>query len=785
MELLSPAGNREALIAAIACGADAVYLGYTAFGARSYAGNFGDEELAEAVAYAHERGKRIYATVNTLVKDSEMDALCGVLELLCRTGVDAALMQDMGAVRVARERFPQLTLHASTQMTVNNAQGARLLGELGFARVVPARECTLAELRRMADTGVEIEAFAHGALCVAVSGQCLFSSMIGGRSGNRGRCAQPCRLPYCMEDGTRGYLLSTRDLMTIGHLRELQNAGVCSLKLEGRMKRPEYVGAVTRAYREALDALQAGVDYVPSEETVEGLKQVFNRGGFTKGYAMGESHAALMSWERPSHWGVRVGRIVSRRGALAQVELERALNDGDGLQSRGKEELEFTYSGKDVPAGGVATVRIAPDAVKAAGAQPGDAVYRLTDAAQMRRIRDRMAQETVQIPLAATLVAEPGELPSLTLVDPQGRTVRAVGEQIVDRAQSRPLDAETAQKQLGKTGGTPYVLHKLAVQGEGGFMTAGALNALRRDALAAMQKARTAVPPQDKPGVRMDAAWPKRERLLLVQGESLPDACALLGAGADAFLWQPQDYTEDALLRALEKTPDAHSALVLPAALTSQELDALHSLVCAHAQRFAAVVANNIGVFGLAWPVPVWGGQGLNVMNGGCAAFYTALGAQRLSASCELSQKELRELLSCGGNFEIEVYGRSQLMLLSHCPRRTRAGDTEQNAHCNACAKDGGCPAVYTDRKGYRFPARRLRLAHGCALRLYNSVPTDLARYADKLHAMGCSLRLSFTDEPLERQLELVSSYRAVLERGRALHEAQSATAGWFVRPVE
>ena len=213
MELLSPAGNRDALVAAVSCGADAVYLGYTAFGARSYAGNFDDQQLLEAVEYAHERGKKIFVTVNTLVKQCEVDDLCDVLELLCRVGVDAAIVQDMGVVRIAQERFPELTLHASTQMTINNAQGARLMKRLGLARVVPARECSLDELRRMADTGIEIEAFAHGALCVGVSGQCLFSSMIGGRSGNRGRCAQPCRLPYQLDNGQSGYLLSTRDLM--------------------------------------------------------------------------------------------------------------------------------------------------------------------------------------------------------------------------------------------------------------------------------------------------------------------------------------------------------------------------------------------------------------------------------------------------------------------------------------------------------------------------------------------------------------------------------------------
>ena len=381
MELLSPAGNREALVAAIACGADAVYLGYTAFGARSYAGNFDADGLRDAVAYAHERGKKIYVTVNTLVKQCELDDLRDVLDLLSDVRVDAVLVQDMGVARIIQQSYPHLVLHASTQMTINNAQGARLMKDMGFARVVPARECTLDELKKMADVGVEVEAFAHGALCVAVSGQCLFSSMIGGRSGNRGRCAQPCRLPYTLEDGTSGYLLSTKDLMLIDRIPELRDAGVYSFKLEGRMKRPEYVGVITRAYREALDAAEAHVSYHPSQAVIEGLRQVFNRGGFTEGYVMEKSNAALMSWEKPNHWGISIGKIMSMRGALAQVRLTKALNDGDGLQSRGRQETEFTYSGNDVPAGAEATVRIA-----AGQARVGDEIFRLTDAAQMQQV---------------------------------------------------------------------------------------------------------------------------------------------------------------------------------------------------------------------------------------------------------------------------------------------------------------------------------------------------------------------------------------------------------------
>ena len=781
MELLSPAGNREALVAAISCGADAVYLGYTAFGARSYAGNFDAEALKEAVEYAHERGRKIFVTVNTLVKQCEVDDLCDVLELLVRTDVDAAIVQDLGVVRLARARFPSLTLHASTQMTVNNAQGAALLGRQGVTRVVPARECPLDELRRMADTGVEIEAFAHGALCVAVSGQCLFSSMIGGRSGNRGRCAQPCRLPYHLDDGTSGYLLSTRDLMLIDRIPQMRDAGVYAFKIEGRMKRPEYVGVVTRAYREALDAAKAHVPYHPDEKTLRDLRQVFNRGGFTEGYVMGRSNAALMSWERPNHWGIRVGRITAARGPLARVLLEEDLHDGDGLQIRGREETDLTYAGHETKRGGEATVRVATGRYRV-----GDAVYRLTDAVQMADIRAAMAKECAPVALDAKLTAMPGALPTLELRDPDGHVVRVTGEQTVDTAQQRALDEASAMKQLSKTGGTPYALRSLTLHSENAFMTAGMLNALRRDALEAMRAARIQPVHREAKGQDISAVLPAQEHLLIAQGERLEDVRALLDSGADLFYWEPQTVTPDAIRAELARHPGVKPALMLPAVMRTEELAAIHALVCACPDRFSGVTANNVGQLALSWPMPVFGGQGLNVMNSECARWMSAQGAARLTASCELSEKELRDLLACGGNYEVEAYGRTLLMLLSHCPRRTQAGDERQDAACAACVSNGGCPGVYTDRKGYRFPAWRQRMAHGCVVRLYNSVPTDMARFAGKLHDAGVCLRLRFTDETPERQRALVASYRRILDTGIAAHDvAPGATSGHLARGVE
>ena len=322
--------------------------------------------------------------------------------------------------------------------------------------------------------------------------------------------------------------------------------------------------------------------------------------------------------------------------------------------------------------------------------------------------------------------------------------------------------------------------------GGNAFMTAGMLNALRRDALEALRQARIARRPCDRGPFDDPVTMPAMAPQLIAQGERLSDAQALIDCGADAFVWQPQSYRSDDLERELVACPAVRPALFLPVMTRTEELSALHAFVQRHAEQLSAVVISNPGQLALDWPVPLWGGQGLNVMNAPCAAFFFGKGLVRLTASCELSAKELRELFAQGGNYELEVYGRTQLMLLSHCPNRTRRGDTRQDAACNACAARGGVPDVYTDRKGYRFPARRIRMEHGCVVRLYNSVPTDMVKSAQQLHALACSLRVSFTDEPLDQQKRIVSSYRSVLDRGIPLHEPEeNVTAGHLWRGVE
>ncbi|MGN1049936.1 MAG: peptidase U32 family protein, partial [Selenomonadaceae bacterium] len=358
VELLAPAGSREALLAAIEAGANAVYLAGTMFGARAYADNFDEEGLREAIRLAHLRNVLINVTVNTIVDDQELPKLKEYLKFLYDAGADAVLVQDMGVARVAHEVAPGLPLHASTQMTVHNLDGVRALEKLGFSRVVLSRELSLEAIRHIcANAKAEIEVFVHGALCVCYSGQCLMSSIIGGRSGNRGRCAQPCRLPYALidekgndllGDAAGRYLLSPRDINAIELLPQLIDAGVASLKIEGRMKRPEYVAIVVDSYRRAIDSYYAGRFEVEAK-TSSRLAQIFNR-DFTTAFMEKKQGRNMMSDKRPNNRGLMLGRVLffDKESHRAILKLSAPLAEGDQVDFWVKVGGRVTANVKDM-----------------------------------------------------------------------------------------------------------------------------------------------------------------------------------------------------------------------------------------------------------------------------------------------------------------------------------------------------------------------------------------------------------------------------------------------------
>ena len=397
MELLAPAGDETALRAAVCAGANAVYLGYAQFGARASAANFGAEALEKAIAYAHLYHVRVYVTVNTLVKPQEMPAVFDALGVIAACRADAVIVQDLGVARMAREAYPTLALHASTQMALHSQAGARFAMAHGLTRVVLARECDLPTIASVAATGVQTEVFVHGALCAGVSGQCLLSSMAGGRSGNRGRCSQPCRQQVTLH-GHTGAWLSMSDLCLRDRLPELMTAGVTSLKIEGRLKRAEYVAVVTDRYRKALDALTRG-DFAPADAQEDAaLRQIYQRGGFTQGHAAGMEDAALCATNRVGHAGVALGKVESVRPGLATVRLSAALHDGDSLRVESMQDVELRYAGPEQTAR--ATLRLRPGET----VRVGDPLVRTADALQLQWAQ-RLSEPDINIRMRARIAA--------------------------------------------------------------------------------------------------------------------------------------------------------------------------------------------------------------------------------------------------------------------------------------------------------------------------------------------------------------------------------------------
>ncbi len=486
-ELLAPVGGKEALTAAVENGADAVYFGGKIFSARQYASNFTCEELEWAIDYAHVRGVKAYVTVNTLIKDFELEEACEYLQFLCNSGADAVIVQDLGILRLLREQLPELPAHASTQMTIHNIEGAKFLEDMGVKRVVLARELSLEEIKRIkSETSIEIETFIHGALCFSYSGQCLFSSMIGGRSGNRGYCAQPCRKKYRL-GGEEGYLLSPKDLNMSENIGALVEAGIDSLKIEGRMKRHEYVAGVVRIYRKLIERyFEAPENFQVSESEKHMLLQLFNR-GFTTGYFFGNPGSKLMSREYPHNIGTELGTVAGYddRKKLLSLSLKAPLRVGDGIGTGGGEGIvvrSMYVNNQRVSAAGSGLVKIPFDVE----IDKGSAVFKTYDS----RLMDYLEAKSIRkIPVKMYVKARIGEPVELCINDDENEVIVHGG--LVSRAESKPVSKDSIASQLKKLGNTVFEAQEIAFEMDDNiFIPVSELNSLRRVAVAQLETER-------------------------------------------------------------------------------------------------------------------------------------------------------------------------------------------------------------------------------------------------------------------------------------------------------
>lgn len=507
IELLSPVGDFECLKAAVQNGADAVYFGSNIFSARAFASNFDNEELEKAINYAKIRGVKTHLTLNTLIKNNEFEQAFNLAKKAYKLGIDAIIVQDLGLATDLIKSFPDLDIHASTQMTTTNLETVKKLEKIGFKRIVLSRECSLSEIKNICkNTNAEIEVFAHGALCICYSGQCLFSSMVGGRSGNRGMCAQPCRLPYSLlsdkneksKEYNKGYLLSTRDLCTLDLLPELISAGITSLKIEGRMKSPTYVATVTRIYKKYIDLATRFIkkeisEYIINENDKQALLQVFNRGNFSSGHLKDEPNKKLIFKEKPNNLGIYIGKVVkfSPKKGLITCNVENSISIGDSVSFE-NESTKYTISElmeKNINIKTAKKFQTVTFGRMKGNIKVNDKIYKITDKSLLSNSLESYNKEYKKTSLDCKLKIKNGQKIEVYVKSIDFMIENSfIYDFIPNTAQNAPLTIDKVKNQFNKTLNTCFEFSNIKIDLDNDlFIPTSILNDIRRQALAEIE----------------------------------------------------------------------------------------------------------------------------------------------------------------------------------------------------------------------------------------------------------------------------------------------------------
>ena len=814
IELLAPAGSWEALEAAVNAGADAVYMGGKAFGARAYASNFDEEQMAKAVYFAHMHHVRLYITVNTLVDDSELEQLAQYLLFLNNVGVDGLIVQDLGVIRLARKIVPQLPLHASTQMTITNSSGVDFAAAAGMERSVLARELSLKEIAAACKSDSEIETFIHGALCVCYSGQCLMSSLIGGRSGNRGRCAQPCRLPYKLlnakdEDMLAGkdagqYLLSPKDMNTLAILPQLIEAGVVSYKIEGRMKRPEYVAVVVDAYRRAIDSYLSGDYHVPQQDLAN-IEQIFNR-DFTTAYMEHRPGRTMMSDRRPNNRGVLIGRVakLDKQRNKAVVKLDKELHLGDGLEfwvsvggRVGTTVTDMQFTGSSVQSAGVGQ-QVTIDVPN--GVRLNDRVFRTLDSHLMNYAQQFFGPEAKKrIPVDAVVTAKIGQPMTVLLTDDAGNSGYGETDFIVEAARKRALDEAGVRKQLDRLGTTEYFLNSLRFEHDENVMVPmSEMNEARRMAcealdgarLEAFAPARIAVYKYDEQLVPQPHK-PQHEAVLTVHCDSVDKVNAALQAGAERIIFGGECFNHQqpaadtyAKVAQLVQRAGRQLAFATPRIVKEAQLaffDKQFEQWEALQPDFVYINNNSLWLIAKRHSaLKLIADMSLNLFNSQTLQFWAEQGAAGAVLSAELTMAQVEHLASVSPiPLECMVQGRLEMMVSEYCVGGSFLGALDKGACKFNCAE----PLFLGDRKDARFP---IATDQYCRMHVLNAHELSMVANVQHMAQIGvASLRIDGRNYDAARLGELVALYRRVL--GGAIEAPENlpgTTRGHYFRGV-
>lgn len=795
VEILAPAGSMECLKAAIAAGADAVYTGGALFGARAYAHNLTEEELLEAIDYVHLHGRRLYLTVNTLIKDREMEKqMYDYLLPYYRQGLDAVIVQDIGLFRFIRKHFPDLPIHASTQMTLTGVDGAKFLEKEGAQRIVTSRELSMAEVKKIADeTELEIESFVHGALCYCYSGQCLFSSFIGGRSGNRGQCAQPCRLLYRTPEAKRPqYLLSLKDICTLELIPEMIESGIYSFKIEGRMKKPEYAAAVAFQYRKYADlylkyyeecpaeedpAAYAMKKYRVREEDRQMLLDLYNRGGFHTGYYHTQNGREMISLNRPNHAGVPAVKVLAKKGRNVTAKALTDLYPQDIIElpmRKGREKAD-NYTCKDAVRKGM-NVQIP---VFADTPFKMDEIWmRTRNSTLIDTLREEFVNGKIKERICGTFRLYPQEKATLT-VKCRDAEITVAGEK-AQEALSQPMSRERIEKQLRKTGNTEFEFSFLKAEiGEKVFLPMQSLNELRREALETLEKVicekyrrngEVKDPEEDKTELSMEeevlSGWTASVRTA-EQMEVILEEEAIGRIYADCTMF-PRIWEKDSYVEWITKVHAAGKEiyLVMPYIFrerTRKQYEAAYNRI--FGAGWDGILIANYESFAFlkehGYTGRIMTDYNLYEFNQESRKFWKEKGVFEFTAPVELTERELQDLRVKDG--EVIVYGYLPMMISAGCIQKTTRG----------CLKKSGQTTI-TDR--YRNPFVVKNECDYCYNILYNYVPLYLGDRMEEVYQIGPGrIRLMFTTERQQEVRQILSAYF----EGKELPEGTYTRGHW------
>lgn len=785
VEILSPAGSYDSLIAAIAAGADAVYIGGSRFGARAYADNLQEEQLLEAIDYVHLHGRKIYLTINTLLKEHELkNELYDYLLTYYKQGLDAVIVQDIGVLQFVKEHFPDLPIHASTQMTITNRLGAEFLEKLGVERVVTAREMQLHEIEDITKyTNLEIESFVHGALCYCYSGQCLYSSLIGGRSGNRGQCAQPCRLPYKVNgEKDSQYVLSLKDICTLEYIPELVESGIYSFKIEGRMKKPEYVALVTSMYRKYVDLYlekgKKGFRIEPKDR--EMLMDLYNRGGSHGGYYHTKNGREMVSLSRPNHAGVPALQIIRQNGKSVTGKALVDIHRGDIIELPDGNE-NFTFANEVKTGDNITFVTH-----KMQTFQRGHVLNRTRNEKLLQEIKHSIIERKIKEKISGQLQLKVNT-PAKMILSYQNITVEVSGE-VVQEAVNQPMDVERIERQMRKTGNTEFEFEQLQIDLAGSvFLPMQSLNELRRSGLEALQKqivesyrrewkAYNTCAPANDVGAEATGFYVYVEQL-----EQLEEALGFdrvsriyLDCNTLPALWENKELS--GLIERVHVV-GKEIYLCMPHVLRSETIQKYDvAYIPIFESGWDGVLVRNYESYTFlknhGYQKKIVTDHNLYQFNQYAKNFWKQEGVEHTTAPVELNYKELQEVGL--ENSELVVYGYLPMMVSAQCVQKT----------VNGCNKRKGT-LILKDRYQKNFTVKNN--CDYCYNVIYNTTPVVLTdQKAEILHLNPKALRLHFTIENKQTVRNVIQMYEDIFFAGEDGREPEGDfTRGHFKRGIK